>query len=225
MLPTWWYRPGAEALVALRGGAQAGVSQAALRVYIALAATPHPNREAGSYLVHTTVSALEDLTGLSRSMVLKGICRAVEAQLIAYEPGDRRHPSTFTLLRQGEQSAGGWAKLPMKQVHEKVPRLPHRGTAALAALKIYLTLIAARPNDNTVVGIRHSTLRLKTGCQTNQVRAAISMLANEGLVHVITEAPSDEHGNDRAQRYQLIGRLDAPRRWDAASTPEGSKIA
>ena len=187
---------------------------------MALAATPHPNRVAGSFQVSSTLSTLEDMTGLSRSMVLKGIRRATVANLISYQPGDRRRRSSFTLIRQDEKVAGGWAKLPTIQVRDRIPRLPHRGTAALAALKIYLILIAARPNSNTVVGIRHETLRLKSGCQPNQVRPAISMLANEGLVHVITDALGDEHGNYRAQRYQLVGRLDAPRRWDASTASE-----
>jgi hypothetical protein len=209
-LPSWWYRPESEVLISLRGGTGAGASQAALRVYLGLGAA---DRDATSFAVAASLSDLEDLTGLSRGMVLRGVHEATKVGLINYKPGERRHRSTFELLRAAGDDAGGWLKLPNKEVRERVLRLPHRGSAALAALKLYMLLLAGRPNDNMVVALRHKTLREKSDVQANQVRSAISLLANEGLLHVITEDYGDEY---RVQRYQLVGRLEAPRRWHSA---------
>ena len=69
------------------------------------------------------------------------LLRAEQAGLITYTPGGRRTPSTFELVRPDE-GAGGWAKLPRRDVHDRVPRLPHRGANALIALKLYLILLA-----------------------------------------------------------------------------------
>lgn len=209
-LPSWWYRPGSEALIDLRAGTNAGLSQAALRVYLGLGAA---DRDATSFGVTASLSELEDLTGLSRGMVVRGIREAARSGLITYTPGERRQRSNFELLRAPGDDAGGWLKLPNREVRERVPRLPHRGSAALAALKLYLILLAGRPNDNMVVALRHTTLREKTGVQAKQVRSAISLLANEGLLHVITEDHDDDY---HVQRYQLVGRLDAPKRWHSA---------
>lgn len=210
-LPSWWFRPGSEALTTLHGGQSAGESQAALRVYLGLAAAKRS--DASSFEVRGSLNDLEDLTQLSRVMTLRGIHRAVQAGLISYKPGNRTAPSDFELLRP-EEGAGGWAKLPRAQVLERVPRIPHRGTTALVALKLYLIMLAGRPNDNVVVALRHQTLRDKSGAQPNQIRPAVSLLANEGLVHVITEDASDGF---LVQRYQVVGRLDSPKSWSVAT--------
>lgn len=208
-LPSWWFRPGDEALISLEGGQRAGTSQAALRVYLGLGAAERA--DATNFDVRASLSDLEDLTQLSRVMAQRGIHRAVEAGLITYAPGDRRTPSLFSLVRAEGDGAGRWAKLPRQEVIDRVPTLPHRGANPLVALKLYLILLAGRPNDNTVVALKHKTLRDKSGAQTNQIRAGISLLAAAGLIHVITENIGDDY---RVQRYQLTGKLEAPRQWN-----------
>ena len=145
-------------------------------------------------------------------MVQRGIQRSVQAGLITYHPGSRRSGSTFELVRQ-DDGAGGWAKLPRQEVLERVPRLPHRGSSALIALKLYLILVAGRHNDNSVVALKHITLREKSGAQTNQIRTGISLLANEGLIQV-----NSETGDGYAvQKYHLAGQLEARRQWATAA--------
>lgn len=216
-LPSWWFRPGQEVLIGLNGGQQSGISQAALRVYLGLAAAAR--KEAASFEVQASFSDLQDLTKLSRVMVQRGIQRSVQAGLITYQPGDRRSRSTFELARK-DDGAGGWAKLPRQEVLERVPRVPHRGSSALIALKLYLILVAGRHNDNSVVALKHITLREKSGAQTNQIRTGISLLANEGLIQV-----NSETGDGYAvQKYHLVGQLDARRQWAMATTPADTAL-
>jgi hypothetical protein len=73
-----------------------------------------------------------------------------------------------------------------------------------------------------VVALRHTTLRDKSGAQTNQIRSAVSLLANEGLIHVIAESVGDEA--HRVQKYQIVGRLEAPRNWSATLGDSVSKL-
>lgn len=209
MLPTWWY-PHGIVLPELRGGGSAGGSQAALRVLLALATAPRPP---ATFVGSASLSDLQEWTQLSRPMVVKGIKDAVAAGLIEFDAGKQGLKSTYRLVRVDEGSAGGWAKIPNAEVRQRIPRLSHRGDVALAALKIYLTLLAARPNQNMVVALKHETLRAKTGCQTRHVRSAISLLAIEGLLQVRDSEDALPH---RVQRYALAGRLEAPRRWSPA---------
>jgi hypothetical protein len=202
---------GVSFLASLRGGKSSGTSQAALRVLLAIAAADE--RLGTSWEVQLSLDDLEGLTGLSRSLVVRGLKTATSAGLITYVPGKPRTKSTLGLVQREEAKAGGWAKLPVEMVLKKLPRVPHRGDVGLAALKIYLVLLAARPNANTVVSLKHDTLRSKTGCQARHVRPAISLLANEGLIHVIRDEDISD-SKYRVQQYQICGKLDARPRWD-----------
>lgn len=141
MVPTWWYRewvplgqereagsfPAASTsfFATLRGGAQAGASQAALRVFLAIAAADRPAKE---FVAQLSLDQLEELTKLSRSMVLKGITTAVAHGLIAYVPGKPRTKSTFTLLQGSEESsAGGGRNCPMPRSESASRKFPTEG--------------------------------------------------------------------------------------------------
>ncbi|PKH70890.1 hypothetical protein CXF96_14825 [Stenotrophomonas sp. Betaine-02u-21] len=223
-MPTWWYRyvrtPRIDLhseggfqctpFALLRGGSRAGESQAALRILLAITVS---DRSAADFDAKLSLDELEDLTQLSRSMVLKGVRLAADHGYIAYEAGKPRTKSSFSLLQGPGQVDQGWAKAPNEEIRTRIPKLPHRGDAALASLKIYLTLLAARSRNNAVVRLKHETLRSKAGCQAKHVRSAISLLANEGLIHVLSEDESKDPIY-RVQQYQICGKLDAPRRWN-----------
>lgn len=214
-IPTWWYRAGEgkKGLEALRGGQWAGESQAALRVLIAVALAQPPKVRFQS---KASLTELEGLTGLSRPTVLRGIHAAVAAGLLEYAKGGPREASEFALVSPEATSGtpGGWAKLPAPQAARSIPCIPKRGNAGLVALKVYLTLIAARPNNSPEARLTHRTLRAKTGAQPRDIRKAISLLANEGLVHVNHEDKGqfieDEHSWQPAHRYRISGNLLKP---------------
>jgi len=169
------------------------------------------------FIVRASLTDLEEVTGLSRPMVVRGVEAAAEFGFFTVKRGGPVSASRFTLsCPQAEAGqAGGWAKLPRPEVIQRVPQIPHRGAGGLIALKIYLTLIAARPNNSLVSQLRHVTLRSKTGAQTRDLRRAISILGNEGLVDVNYEDPEVRWGTvgkegRQAQRYILRGNLHAP---------------
>ena len=222
-LPTWWYRED-YGLQQLLGGKQAGESQAALRVYLAAAILDE--RPVDSFEVVASLSRLEDVTGLSRPTVTKGLDRAEEAKLIRITRGGPTAASKIQLVcpEHEQEQAGGWAKLPGPEVLKRVPEIPHRGVGGLTALKIYATLIAARPNDDPVVKLRHMTLRAKTGVQSRDVRRGITLLGNVGLIDVNSEDPAFRWGLDneqgrQAHRYLLHGKFDTRRGQLAIATP------
>lgn len=214
-LPTWWNRQDPCPLIGLQGGNHAGTSQAALRVLLALAVS---DRDKATYDVWSTLDELEELTGMSRNLVLRGIKRASDAGLIAYEAGGPRQKSHFHLTHPelAADTAGGWAKIPVEQVRKRMREIPMRGQAPLVSLKIYMLLLANRPNDNAVVRLSHERIQYKTGSQTRTIRSALSLLANVGLIHIIKE--SDDRGSASAHSatpYQILGALDVRGSWKA----------
>lgn len=213
-IPTWWYRD-ESGLDRLRGGAAAGDSQAALRVYLAAAAIERP---VDTFDVTASLSDLEEATDLSRPTIIRGLKEAEIHGLIRVQRGGPSCASVISLVCPEAEAGlpGGWAKLPRPEVLRRIPRVPRRGTAGLVALKVYATLVAARPNDSAVVQLRHITLRAKTGAQATDIRRAITILANEGLIDVNQEDPalrweSDNSRAKTAQRYRISGRLEAPK--------------
>lgn len=214
-LPTWWYRDDTRGLQRLHGGARAGQSQAALRVYLGACVIERPT---DSFEVVASLSALERVTHLSRPMVSRGLALAADLGFIRVTRGGPTTASRIQLVcpEAEEGKAGGWAKLPNEEVANRLSRIPHRGIGGLTALKIYATLIAARPNDSAVVALRHVTLRDKTGAQPRDIRRGLNLLAIEGLVDVNTEDPAVRWGPEdersrQAQRYRLAGRFETRR--------------
>ncbi len=227
-IPTWWYRD-ENGLDRLRGGSAASDSQAALRVYLAAAAIERP---ADTFEITASLSALEDATDLSRPTVVRGLRVAESHGLIRLQRGGPTSTSVISLVcpEAEEGRPGGWAKLPRPEVLRRIPRVSRRGAAGLVALKVYATLVAARPNDSAVAQLRHVTLREKTGAQAVDIRRAITILGNEGLVEVNQEDPAlrweaDNPRAKTAQRYRIAGRLDAPKGRLSLSTADHGESA
>lgn len=226
-LPTWWYRSEEPGLVKLLGGARSGDSQAALRVVLGIASSDE--RPIGTFRVGLSLSELQDSSQLSRPKVLAGVALAQEHGFIRVERGGPTARNTYELVcpefEAGE--SGGWAKMPNAEVLTRIPRLPHRGARALVALKVYMTLLAARQKGSAVVPLRHVTLREKTGAQPTDIRRAISMLAAEGLIDVNTEDPAErwqpaDDRHRRAQRYHLVGKFADTRTRSNSVSPNGA---
>lgn len=216
-LPTWWYGHEPCTLVGLTGGRRAGESSAALMVLLALGASAREDEDE-LYEVRATLSSLQGITGLARSVVRRGILRAQELGFIQYEPGGPRVKSRFTLgvssLSDGRRP---WAQLPFDQVRKKLSEMDIRLDATLCALKIYLVMLAARRNDQPYVRLSHSLLRKKTGAQTRQIRPALSMLANAGLIRIDSELDKDPE-SQKATAYFIVGLVPRSRSSQPAAS-------
>lgn len=93
-LPTWWYRD-ENGLKGLRGGASASDSQAALRVYLGVAAIDRP---ANTFEVTASLSDLEAATDLSRPTVIRGLEAAENHGLIRVQRGSPTRASVISLV-------------------------------------------------------------------------------------------------------------------------------
>ncbi|MGH8506914.1 MAG: hypothetical protein ACRETM_13300 [Stenotrophobium sp.] len=187
---------------------------AALRVYLAIAL----NSDFDTKFAEISISDLEEVTGLSRPMVVRGIKTAEEMQLLIVDRENHRHGYTMATSADSK----GFAKLPKQKLKGVLNRLPARGYHALDALKLYITLLTVRPNKSAVVQIGHTRILEWTGLQPNRVRAAIDVLINHGLVHLdLSEVEDKRH---RHNQYEILGLNLAGSKLVAAQSVDASSL-
>ncbi len=195
-LHTWWIRE--KGLSCFQGGRDTGKSIAAIKVLLALSLR-------ANFYTHearVSISELENLTGLSRPMVVTGT-DTLEAK--AFIEVDREaHVNLYRLLvPSGDKKFG---KLPARLLISNLKDITNRGAAHLAALKVYLLLIANRPNSSNAISYSHERIREETGIQTRHVRQAIDVLINHSLLHVnLSTAAADGTTPTRHNVYTLQG--------------------
>jgi hypothetical protein len=184
-------------LTEFKAGKDAGVHMAALRVYLALAlAADFDTREA-----FLSWSVLQERTGLSRPMVMKGIAAAEKAGLISIDTSGHRH--SYRLLKKLDDEVP-FTQVPLFELAGALPKLPTRGYHALDALKVYITLLTVRGRNSDRAAISHKKMQLRTGVQPGRIRSAIDVLVNHRLVHV-ERSESSEVGGHPHNEYLLLG--------------------
>jgi hypothetical protein len=183
-----------EKLGEFKAGKNAGAHMSALRVYLALALMA----DFSTRSVAISWSKLQSITGLSRPMVMKGIKTAKEMGLIDIDTSGHKH--SYTLLAEGDTVA--FTQIPMI-FRDILSQLPARGFHALDALKVYMTLLTVRRRNSDISAISHRKIVTRTGIQPKRIRAAIDVLINHNLVHVMT-AESESLGHPHNE-YRLLG--------------------
>lgn len=226
--PSWWVR--ARDLAQMRNGIHGGRFMAGLRVYFALGLLANYNTRS----CQPTLSDLELATGLSKPMVLKGL-RTLEifyvpapdgvcerkpewppglVPLITTEHVGRRAVYTMT---NGDK---GFAKIPKYLLMHELRELPTRGSTALDALKLYLTLLSSRPNDSTKLKISHATIVNNTGIRPDRVKRAIDVLYEHGLIHLEKAETSKGYPMNIYELRGLDTGKSAPAENASASAPQ-----
>ena len=187
---------------------------AALRVYLALALVAEfETREAS-----ISWSTLQEQTGLSRPMVLKGIETAAQTGLISIDKSGHRH--SYRLLRESEDEIA-FTQVPLLELRKALPGMPTRGFHALDALKAYITLLTVRGRNSDRAAIGHQKIWVRTGIQPGRIRSAIDVLIDRHLVHV-ESAEAVGVGGHPFNEYVLIGfnnRAPVQPTSTAATTP------
>lgn len=188
-LPTWWVRRETNYF---QSGKNAGQSIAGLKCLIALSLTMdfHTRKSDKS------ISALEDITGLSRPMVIKGTRHLESHGLVKVFRGD--YANSYRVEESTDDA--GWGKLPYTCMKRALPHIYNRGVVPLLALKTYVVLLARRPNQERVVSVPYEVILERTHGQRQHLRKALDILIAHGLVKC--EKPVDF----RAQNiYTIIG--------------------
>lgn len=195
--PRWWVR---DSLHTFTAGCNAGRNMAALKVYLAVAlGSGWESRE-----TTVSLSQLEEATGLSRPMVVKGVHAAIQAGLLNADKSAHTHRYTMACEPNADiTQVVPFAKVPRARLAAALPKMPARGGHALDSLKLYIALVTVRQRSAFHAQIGHRKIVEWTGIKPNRVRAAIDVLINHGLVHVvIAEGAKAGHPYNH---FQLLG--------------------
>ncbi|SUD38615.1 replication protein [Ectopseudomonas mendocina] len=188
---TQWVRQ--DGLKSFRGGSSAGRSIAALKCFIALGISVHFMTRK----VKLSLSGFEELTGLSKPMVIRGIEALEQEGVVSVVRG--AHTNEYTLNHDYQEEH--WAKLPVARLRKHLKEIPNRGLIPLTALKIYLVLATVRQRHSIEANIGYDKLREKTGVQRSQIRSALDILLNHSLIRVMQVEADTKTFNT----YALLG--------------------
>lgn len=189
-LPTWWLREQNKNF--FPGGSSSGESLAGLKCLLALSLNMHFHTQNS----RQSLSELEDVTGLSRPMVIKGIRHLESNRLIAVKRG--AYANSYEVLNKPTDTR--WGKVPYKNVSSELKQFLNRGAIPLAALKTYVVLLARRPNAQNTLSLPYEAILEHTNGQRSQLRKALDLLIVHGLIRC--DRPADL----RAQNvYTILG--------------------
>jgi hypothetical protein len=188
-LPNWWFRK-CHLFTELKAS-EVGKGIASMKCLLALSILiDFKTRD-----VSVSISGLQELTGLSRPMVLTGLDRLKNLGIIRIDSSNYRNVYKILYVEGDEK----WAKTPSMLLRKVLQDISNRGIAPFAALKIYIALLSLRYKDNLDVHVSHETIRDYTRLQPKQIRAGLDVLFSCSLIHLI---PREEAG---ANRYQILG--------------------
>lgn len=199
-LPTAWIEAGG--LKAFRWGQQGGAETAALLALIALA--QNADQETGQ--IRVTYDRLCLATGMSRAMLSAGL-KILERRAIVARAPDLGQ-SGFRLV--DFNPFAGWGKLPKRYLYDdgRMPSFAEftlRNANQLNGLKLYLLFVARRDRNTNQAHVTYDQIEHYTGIDRPRIRAALSVLTSQGLVHT-DKLPSriSEHGVANAYRLAHV---------------------
>ncbi|WP_230857708.1 hypothetical protein [Vibrio fluvialis] len=188
-LPNWWFRNG-KLFSELKAN-QAGEGIAVMKCLLAMSVLI----DFYTKDVDASITDFEKITGLSRPMVIKGISRLQHLGIIEVDKTNYRNNYKFVVKADDSR----WAKVPLNITRKKLSQISNRGTAPFVALKVYITLLSLRRNEEVNIKLTHEKIREHTRVQPNQIRAGLDVLFSYSLLHLL---PKEEN---MSNEYQILG--------------------
>jgi hypothetical protein len=130
-------------------------------------------------------------------MVIKGLKYLEESSLIEVTRG--AYSNTYKVVELHRKDSG-WAKVPYLAVLRDLKDLPNRGVVALMTLKVYVVLLAVRPNFSTSTSLSYDNIVAQTHGQRSDIRRALDILVMHRLIRC--EKAEDMHAKNI---YTIIG--------------------
>lgn len=149
---------------------------AALKLYLVAAAYG----DFSSWTATMSLSDIEDVTKLSRPMIVRGGNVLVNNRIIL--KGRSKQTSTYLMMVEGSPS---WAKVPQDIIRRGLRSIPNRGRTSLACLRAYILFLALRDNKTNETKISYERISRYIGVRAADMRSAISILVNCGFIEVI----------------------------------------
>ena len=155
-------------------------------------------------VAEATYPELSEMTNLSRSLIASGLKRLVALNLITVSGSAQKRRYWIT----GPHTR--WFKLPCQAIVKQGVVRPFkaftlRSKHELHALKLYLYLATCRDNKNRFSMVSYETINERTGISERDIRRAISLLINSGLLEDIDREFSKERKVNEPNKYYLAG--------------------
>jgi len=191
-MPSYWLRDGQHpSLPAMKWiGENKSDQIAALMIYVVLVHNASDKPSAGNPelgISRLTYTEIGEIAGLSRAKISGGLKVLMALEVISSIGLGRNNVYKIVNF----EAQGGWAKLPAKGLYSKDYRkidafhkLHLRSKNELNALKLYLTIIALRNDATNYAQVGYEKLTGYTGIHRNEIKSALSLLINLGLIQV-----------------------------------------
>ena len=191
-MPTFWVRNEDEVPLAQMKwiGPKKSDQIAALLIYLIL--VHHANDVITSQLPECglcklTYSTIANLSGLSRAKIAGGLRVLERMGLISKFSAGRDNVYKIASF----ENVRGWGKLPASGLYStdrnSIPafhRFQLRSKNELSALKIYYLIVAMRDNSLGYAQVGYDKIEGYTGIPRNEIKSALSLLVNLGLIHI-----------------------------------------
>lgn len=156
------------------------------------------------YVADITYDGLEEVTGLSRSLIRQGLER-LEFVGLMHSSGSRQQRQYVM-----PQVAGRWFKLPCRGVMTRdgiaaFKTFTLRSKHELNALKLYLYLADVRPRDKSFSEASYETIYIRLGISERDIRRAINVLNASGLLARVNRETDRQSSSWGPNKYYLKG--------------------
>lgn len=159
-------------------------------------------------VARVSYTQLEDMAGLSRSMVSKGIETLRQLNLVQVEKDGREN--VYWIV--GYNPHRGWAKMPCRVLLNKegnqIPAFRlfnKRSKDELNALKIFLLMICIRHNHESFSMCSYEKIYEKSGIPEKEIRRAVAFLLNARLLSNIDKTQKDGSKQNEPNKYYIQG--------------------
>jgi hypothetical protein len=162
-----------------------------------------------------TYDEIQSMAHLTRTQVRDAKARLECEGLVKTELHNKATLYTLAAYPQSK-TAGHWAKLPTPRLFDAVTdhllfahdkRFRQDECATMDAVKLYLLLLAFRPNDRDTCWLSYQNMYRHSGVQLNRMWPALSLLEQAGLMRVVSA--SRKSGSAPVRAYRLAG-VDVP---------------
>lgn len=187
-----------------------GSSIAAMKIYIALLTKTNNDEKFDTYsFCNPSLSELEQLTGLSRTLVVAGINMLEQIELIKIQRSRGRE----NYYQIGQYNKNPWGKIPKqrftntyKEIGGKVLHdFRARGKINLNALKIFLYLSVSVDRKTGCATRTYETIEIHTGVRRNDINVALSLLYEYKLIGVKRQADGETSKTNTPNSYYILG--------------------
>lgn len=158
-------------------------------------------------LTTLSLNELEDLTSLSKPMLIKGIKRLIELNLIEKIPQEKKNlKNVYKLIYKSSKQ---FTRVPYQNLIRNISCFPNKGVFTLVALKAYMIMLQVRDRNNQFARISYARFS-EYGINKNHLAKGLKILVCADWITTSKQAQPDGSSKQSCNFYE-INDLNLPR--------------